>query len=109
MRYLCRGGGNQLCGPAPRDRKNLAWGTVRTVAQLFLVGYVLNFVFQISNPYLVLLIYGWMVFWAAHAVKGRVREKQVAIFAPTFLSMVASYTAVAVMVTAVIIHSRPLV
>jgi len=87
--------------------KDLAWGTVRTVAQLFLVGYVLKFVFQISNPYLVLLIYGWMVFWAAHAVKGRVREKQVAIFAPTFLSMVASYTAVAVMVTAVIIQVDP--
>ena len=36
--------------------KDLAWGTVRTFAQLFLVGYVLKFIFQLSNPYLVLLV-----------------------------------------------------
>ena len=62
--------------------KDLAWGTVRTFAQLFLAGYVLKFVFQLSNPYLVLLIFVWMVFWAADAVRGRVKETKVAIFAP---------------------------
>jgi len=87
--------------------KDLAWGTVRTFAQLFLVGYVLKFVFQINNPFLVLLIFAWMVFWAAHAIRGRVGERQVAIFAPTFLSMVASYTIVAVAVTAFIIQVDP--
>ena len=87
--------------------KDLAWGTVRTFAQLFLVGYVLKFVFQINNPFLVLLIFVWMVFWAAHAIRGRVGERQVAIFAPTFLSMVASYTIVAVAVTAFIIQVDP--
>ena len=61
--------------------KDLAWGTVRTFAQLFLVGYVLKFIFQLSNPYLVLLIFVWMVFWAAHAIRGRLKENQVAIFA----------------------------
>ena len=87
--------------------KDLAWGTVRTFAQLFLVGYVLKFVFQLSNPYLVLLIFVWMVFWAAHAVRGRVKETKVAIFAPTFVSMVASYTMVTVVVTAFIIQVDP--
>ena len=87
--------------------KDLAWGTVRTFAQLFLVGYVLKFVFQLSNPYLVLLIFVWMVFWAAHAVRGRVKETKVAIFAPTFVSMVASYTTVTVVVTAFIIQVDP--
>ena len=87
--------------------KDLAWGTVRTFAQLFLVGYVLKFVFQLSNPYLVLLIFVWMVFWAAHAVRGRVKETKVAIFVPTFVSMVASYTTVTVVVTAFIIQVDP--
>ena len=87
--------------------KDLAWGTVRTFAQLFLVGYVLRSVFQLSNPYLVLLIFVWMVFWAAHAIRGRVKERQVAIFAPTFISMVASYTMVTVVVTAFIIQVDP--
>ena len=70
------------------------------------MGYVLEFVFQINNP-LVLLLFVWMVFWAAHAIRGRVQETQVAIFVPTFLSMVASYTTVTIMVTAVIIRSTP--
>lgn len=87
--------------------RDLLWGTVRTFAQLFLVGYVLKFIFQINNPYLVLLLFVWMVFWAAHAIRGRVAEKQVAIFVPTFLSMVASYTTVAITVTAVIIQVDP--
>ena len=87
--------------------RNLAWGTVRTFAQLFLVGYVLKFVFQISNPYLVLLIFVWMIFWAAHAVRGRLNERQVSIFIPTFVSMVASYTTVAYVVTAVVVQVDP--
>ena len=65
--------------------RDLAWGTVRTFAQLFLVGYVLKFVFQISHPVLVLLVFAFMIFWAAHAVRGRVKEKQVRLFLPTFV------------------------
>jgi len=87
--------------------RDLIWGSIRTFAQLFLVGYVLKFVFQISSPYLVLLIFAWMIFWAAHAVRGRVKEKQVAIFLPTFVSMIASYTTVAYVVTAVIVQVEP--
>jgi putative ABC transport system permease protein len=36
--------------------KDIAWGTVRGVIQLFLVGYVLQFVFQTEHPLLTLLI-----------------------------------------------------
>lgn len=87
--------------------RDLAWGTVRTFAQLFLVGYVLKFVFRISHPVLVLLVFAFMIFWAAHAVRGRVKEKQVSIFLPTFVSMLVSYTAVAWIVTAVIVQVDP--
>ena len=87
--------------------KDLAWGTVRTFAQLFLVGYVLQFIFDIKNPYLILLYYAWMIFWAAQTIRGRVKEKQVRIFAPTFISMVISYMIVAITVTAGIVQIRP--
>ena len=66
--------------------RDLAWGTVRTFAQLFLVGYVLQFVFRLNNPWVILALYVWMIFWAAHAIRGRVREKTLSIFGPTFVS-----------------------
>lgn len=87
--------------------RDLAWGTVRTFAQLFLVGFVLKFVFRISHPVLVLLVFAFMIFWAAHAVRGRVKEKQVRVFLPTFVSMLVSYTTVAWVVTAVIVQAKP--
>ena len=67
----------------------------RTFAQLFLVGFVLKFVLRISHPVLVLLVFAFMIFWAAHAVRGRVKEKQVRVFLPT----------VAWVVTAVIVQA----
>ncbi len=90
-----------------RLERDLLWGTVCTFAQLFLVGYVLEFVFAIETPWLVLLVFVFMVFWAAHAVRGRVRDSQVTVFAPTFLSMVISYLAVTILVTAVVFQVDP--
>ena len=87
--------------------RDLAWGTVRTFAQLFLVGYVLKFVFRVDHPALVLLLFAFMIFWAAHAVSSRVKERQVRLFLPTFLSMLVSYMAVAWTVTAVIVQEDP--
>ena len=87
--------------------RDLAWGTVRTFAQLFLLGYVLKYIFQINNAWLILLLFAFMVFWAAHAVRGRVKERSVPVFVPTYLSMVASYTLVAFLVTSVIIQVEP--
>jgi putative ABC transport system permease protein len=90
-----------------RLERDLLWGTLRTFAQLFLVGYVLDFVFAIDKPLLVLLVFVFMVFWAAHAVRGRVGDSQVAVFAPTFLSMVISYMAITILVTAVVVQVDP--
>ncbi len=87
--------------------KDLAWGTVRTFAQLFMMGYVLRFIFQLNNVVLILLLYAFMIFWAAQAVRGRVQEDRVAFFIPTFLSMIASYMLVSILVTAVIVQVKP--
>jgi putative ABC transport system permease protein len=90
-----------------RLEKDLAWGTVRTFAQLFLVGYVLKFVFRLHDPYLILLLFLWMIFWAAQTIHGRIREKEVRFFLPTFISMAASYTVVALLVTSAIVQVKP--
>jgi putative ABC transport system permease protein len=90
-----------------RLERDLLWGTVRAFAQLFLVGYVLELVFAIERPLLVVGLFVFMVFWAAHAVRGRVRDPQIAVFLPTFVSMVVSYLAVTLVVTAVVVQVEP--
>lgn len=87
--------------------KDLAWGTVRTFAQLFIMGYILKFIFQLNNVVFILLLYTFMIFWAAHAVRGRVKEDSVRFFVPTFVSMVASYMLVSILVTVVIVQVKP--
>ncbi|MDP6041529.1 MAG: iron export ABC transporter permease subunit FetB [Candidatus Latescibacteria bacterium] len=87
--------------------KDLAWGSVRTFAQLFIMGYVLKFIFQLNNVIVILLLFAFMIFWAAHAIRGRVQEDKVAFFLPTFISMIISYMLVTFVVTAVIVQVKP--
>ena len=70
--------------------RDLLVGTVRTFAQLAVLGHVLKFIFDLDNAWLILLLFCFMVFWAAHAIRGRVQEQTVSIFIPTFVSMVSS-------------------
>jgi putative ABC transport system permease protein len=90
-----------------RMEKDLAWGTVRTFGQLLLMGYVLTFIFRLNNVFVILLLFVFMIFWAAHAIWGRVEEKTIAFFIPTFVSMVISNMVVAIVVTAVIVGVEP--
>ena len=39
--------------------RDLAWGTFRTFAQLAILGYVLKFIFDISQAWLVLLLFAF--------------------------------------------------
>jgi putative ABC transport system permease protein len=87
--------------------RDLIIGTVRTFAQLAILGYVLKFIFDLENVWLILLLFSFMVFWAAHAIRGRVKEESVSIFIPTFISMVSSYTLVTLLVTSVIVQVKP--
>lgn len=87
--------------------KDLAWGTIRTFAQLFIMGYVLKFIFQLNNAIIIVLLFTFMIFWAAQAIHSRVNEDQVPFFIPTFISMVASYMLVNFFVTAVVIQVDP--
>jgi len=87
--------------------KDLFVGTIRTFAQLFLMGYVLKFIFDAHYSWLVILIYSGMVAAAAHIIKGRIKEKSVSFIKPMYVTMLLSYTLVTLVVTGVIIGAKP--
>lgn len=82
-------------------------GTVRTFAQLFLMGYALKFIFALEMGLPVVAVFAAMVAAAAHIVRGRVPERDVAFGLPVFGAMAASYMLVATMVTGVIVGAEP--
>lgn len=87
--------------------RDLLVGTIRTFAQLFLMGYVLTFIFEVNAWWLVLLLFTGMVTAAVHIIKGRVNSRKVPFVIPTFLSMFISYTLVSIVVTGVIVGAKP--
>ncbi len=87
--------------------KDLLIGTIRTFAQLFLMGYVLKFIFEIHVSWLVLLMFTGMVAAAVHIIRGRVSEKSIPFIMPTFVAMIVTYTLVSMLVTGVIVGAKP--
>jgi putative ABC transport system permease protein len=87
--------------------RDILIGTVRTFAQLFLMGWVLGFVFGVDSPWLVLALFLVMAAAAAHTARGRVKESAVAFAWPMYASMAAVYLLVTVTVTGVIVHAEP--
>jgi putative ABC transport system permease protein len=87
--------------------RDLLVGTLRTFVQLFLLGYMLKFIFNLDNAALVLAVFGFMIFFAAWEIRSRVKEKQVAFFWPLFVSMAISYVIVSYMVTALLVNVQP--
>ena len=95
-----------LCHALKLER-DLIIGTVRTFAQLFLLGYVLKFIFKLDNPLLVLAVFAFMIFFAGWEIRNRVKEKQISYFWPLFASMTISYMVVSYVVTAVLVNVDP--
>ncbi len=87
--------------------RDLLVGTIRAFAQLFLVGYVLRFVFDVRLSWLVLLMFTFMVGAAVHTIRGRVKDRTIPFVIPTFLSMLVTYTLVTMLVTGVIVGVKP--
>ena len=90
-----------------RLNKDITIGTVRTVAQLFLMGYVLTFIFKANNQLLTLCIFVVMVVSAIFIIKGRVKEKEVPYVLPTVLVMALSYFLTALFVSKVLVGVTP--
>ena len=63
--------------------KDIAVGTIRMFVQLFIMGFVLKYIFEINKAYLIILIFIGMIFFAALTIKGRINEKKVSFFLPT--------------------------
>jgi putative ABC transport system permease protein len=87
--------------------RDIAIGTVRTFAQLFLMGWVLGVVFQADSPWLVLAVFLAMAGAAAHTARARVKEKAVHFALPMYFGMAAVYLLVTVTVTGAIVHAQP--
>jgi putative ABC transport system permease protein len=87
--------------------RDITIGTIRTFSQLFLMGYVLTFILKSSSVWLVLTVFMVMVVSAMFIVRGRVKEKQIPYFVPTFLTMLISYFATALFVSGLIVAVKP--
>ncbi len=87
--------------------RDLFWGTVRTFAQLFVMGYALKLLFGLRMGLPVLLVFCCMIGFAARIIHGRVKEPDVSYMLPTLLSMLGSYTLVTIIVTACIVRVEP--
>ena len=87
--------------------RDLIVGTMRTFVQLFLLGYMLKFIFNLDNAAWVLAVFAFMIFFAAWEIRSRVKERQIVFFWPLFVSMAISYVIVSYMVTAVLVNVDP--
>lgn len=87
--------------------RDLLWGTVRTFAQLFMLGFVLRYIFNIRMWWPVLLVFWCMLAFAVQIIHGRVKEKSIRYLDTTFLTMFLSFTLVTILITGVIVQVRP--
>ena len=87
--------------------RDITVGTIRTFAQLFLMGYALTFIFQLNSPWFTVGIFVIMAVSASFIIRGRVKEKQVSYMVPTFLTMFVSYFVTALFVSGLIIGVAP--
>ncbi len=99
--------GGVSLGLGLRLERRLAIAAVRTVIQLFAVGYVLQFVFALDSPLLVLLLMASMVVIAGRAAVGRSIRTFPGVHLMSFITLVASGFFVTFLVTGAIIRVEP--
>ena len=87
--------------------RDLAWGTVRTFSQLFLLGLVLEYILRVKTWWPVLGMYWVMIFFAGNIIRGRVKERAVRHWDTTLVSMFLSYTLMTLIITGVIVRVDP--
>ncbi len=104
--FICIAGGASILHRLGLER-DLLVGTVRTFAQLFIMGYVLKLIFGLNWAILVIGVYLAMIVFAARIIKGRVKEPDVNYLVPTFLTMLAGYFLVTLLVTGVVVQASP--
>ncbi|MGC8822864.1 MAG: ABC transporter permease [Desulfurella sp.] len=70
--------------------KDIIYSFIRMSVQLLLIGYILKFIFQINNAFVILIYYAIMVLFAANIVKERTKVKfahaNIIIFGAIFIA-----------------------
>ena len=87
--------------------KDLWLGSLRTFCQLFLMGFVLNYIFSNANFFLIIGLFFWMVFWAARIINQRVKDKPFDTQWTIFLCMAVTYILVSSLTTGGVLDSSP--
>ena len=87
--------------------KQLALATVRTVLQLLLVGYLLKWIFDLDQFYLVLAAVFIMIGAASHAAIGRPARTFPGAYRQTFLTLILTGLLTTFLVTGVVIGTDP--
>jgi putative ABC transport system permease protein len=87
--------------------KDLIVGSIRTFAQLFIMGWVLAYVFSLDMAFPVLLIFLMMVFFSSRIVFGRVGKEHVPYKMPVLISMLLGYSITSWLVTDIIVNAQP--
>jgi len=90
-----------------RLERSLAIGTVRTFAQLMLMGLVLKYIFALDHPLPVMALLCLMLSVAAHTVGGRLTNPPRRSRWDAFLAIACSSAAVGFWVIVVVVHVKP--
>ncbi len=85
----------------------IIWGTIRTIVQLTIVGYVLTYVFSINNLWLIMVMITFMTYVASRAAVKRTPNVPAYPTKLAFLSLLASTYLVGTIVTVLIISPEP--
>ena len=87
--------------------KRLALASVRTVVQLFIIGYVLKWVFEIERLWPILLVVAVMTFAASRAAVDRPARTYPGVTWRAFGTLAATGLLTTVFVTAVVVRAQP--
>ncbi len=87
--------------------KRLLVAAARTVIQLTLLGFLLEGIFKLANPFLVLLLLFFMTFMAGREAAARTRKRYLTMMWDTTLAMGVSAFLVGAVVTQVVVGVKP--
>jgi putative ABC transport system permease protein len=87
--------------------KDLWIGFIRTTSQLLMMGFVLDYIFNKSDLWLIIGLFIWMVFWASRMVNNRVKDKPFDIQFTVFLCMLVTYILVSALTSGPLLQNEP--
>lgn len=90
-----------------KQEKVLLIATIRTVAQLFLIGFILKEVFKLQNIWLLLAVVSFMLVMAGHTAVKRSPKKFKGLYQRTFFTMALCGLLTTFYVTKVVVDVTP--